>query len=92
MDRREFGKPKRVIVAKMAAHCSQCGNEQFVRTQRKAEDKADSLFCHACGAEHRYTALLRQIADKVIARSDRLLKEAEALRAAAQQRGEGGRR
>jgi transcription elongation factor Elf1 len=81
MDRREFGKPKRILIAKVAAHCTHCGGETFVRTQRRQADKTDPLFCHACGAEHQYSALLHQIAAKVIARSDQLLRDAAAMRA-----------
>jgi hypothetical protein len=80
MDRREFGKPKRIVIADTCAHCVRCAGEEFVRSER-AQGR-DTLFCAGCGAEQPYSVLLRQIAAVVIERSDRLLKEAEALRAA----------
>ena len=75
MERRDPGKPRRVVVGGTAAHCPRCGGEDFVRMNRRASERADLLICYACGAEHFYSALLQQIAARVIARSERLLDE-----------------
>lgn len=78
MERRDLGKPKRVVVGSTAAHCPRCGGEDFVRMNRRAQERADLLICYTCGAEHFYSALLHQIAGSVIARSQRLLEEFQA--------------
>jgi hypothetical protein len=69
-----------VTIGKVAARCARCGGEEFVQAMRKREERIDRLFCRACGAEHYYTELLRQIALEVIARSERALAEAQSLR------------
>lgn len=81
MDRRQADKPRRVAVGKTRATCPRCGCDDFIPSRRRGSGRADTLFCASCGAEHYYTALIRQIAGKVIERSDVLLKEAENLRA-----------
>jgi uncharacterized Zn finger protein len=81
LERRQFDKPRRVAIGKTVAHCERCGCEEFIRgfLNRRGE-KTDTMLCFACGHEHLYTALLNQISASIIARSDRALAEAEALR------------
>jgi superfamily II helicase len=79
MERRDLGKPKRVVVGSTAARCSRCGGEDFVRMNRRAShERSDILICYSCGDEHFYSELLQQIAACVIARSERLLEELRA--------------
>lgn len=75
MDRRQFGKPRRITIGTTAAHCVRCGAEEFVRASRRPNDRTDTLFCSKCGEEHYYSSLLSQIAASVIARSEKLLEE-----------------
>ena len=80
MERRQFGKPRRIAIGTTAAHCVRCGAEEFVRANRKLNERTDTLFCSSCGEEHYYSSLLSQIAASVIARSEKLLEELEKRR------------
>ena len=86
MERRDPGKPRRVVVGGTAAHCPRCGGEDFVRMNRRAREKTDMLICYTCGTEHFYSALLQQITARVIARSERLLDELHAKQGTARRR------
>jgi hypothetical protein len=80
MHGREFSRPKRIVLGGVAALCSRCGAEEFVRAKRARHPRADDLLCAACGTEHQYTDLLRQVAAKVMARSQQVISDARALR------------
>jgi transcription elongation factor Elf1 len=81
MDRRQPDKPRCIAVGTTTASCTRCGGEHFIPAYRRQHTRTGTLFCAACGEEHYYTALLRQIAGKVIRRSDTLLEESARLRA-----------
>lgn len=76
----EFSRPKRIVLGGIAALCSRCGGEEFIRAKRTRHSRADGVLCAACGTEHQYTDLLRQIAQRVIAHSDQVISDARALR------------
>jgi predicted RNA-binding Zn-ribbon protein involved in translation (DUF1610 family) len=80
MDRLTFSKPTKLHIGSVEASCPQCGANLFVRRRQTTHAKADYFFCASCRAETTYTLLLAHVIDATNARSEQVLKDAQALR------------
>jgi transposase-like protein len=80
VDRLTFSKPTKLHIGSVEASCPQCGGDRFVRRRQTTYAKADHFVCVSCRAETTYTLLLAHVIDATKARSELVLKEAQALR------------
>jgi hypothetical protein len=80
VDRLTFTKPSKLHIGSVEASCPECGGKLFVRRRQTTHAKADYLACVCCRAETTYSVLLAQVIDATNARSEQVLKEAQALR------------